>query len=323
MYRLQVYNAEYYMLWNDFVSRSKNGTFLFHRDFIEYHKDRFRDFSLLIFEGQKLVALLPANKADDVVYSHQGLTYGGLVINSNAKLANVVAILKAVLDYLNDNNVATLYTKTIPHIYHQIPAEELEYALFIANAKLVRRDAMSVIENTSAIKVASNRMEGVKKGIANNLKVQESDDFEDFWQQVLEPNLLAKHEAKPVHTVDEILKLKALFPNNIKLYTVSYKDKIAAGTVIFETDTVAHAQYISANADKGETGSLDFLYHHLITKVYADKKYFDFGISNEQQGRKLNQGLAFWKESFGARTIAHNFYEVQTADHHLLDTIFI
>jgi hypothetical protein len=290
---------------------------------MEYHKDRFQDFSLLIFEGQILVALLPANKVDNVLHSHHGLTYGGLVINTKAKLTNVVAIFKAVLAYLNNNNVATLCIKTIPHIYNKVPAEELEYALFVANAKLVRRDAMAVIESAFAIKVASNRMEGVKKGIANDLTVTESDDFEGFWQQVLEPNLLAKHEAKPVHTLNEILKLKALFPNNIKLYTVVYNNKIAAGTVIFETDTVAHAQYISAKADKGETGSLDFLYHHLITKVYADKKYFDFGISNEQQGRKLNRGLAFWKESFGARTVVHNFYEVQTANYHLLDTIFI
>lgn len=323
MYRVERYNAKYYNEWNNFVSASKNGTFLFHRDFMEYHSDRFHDFSLMVLEGQKLVALLPANRVKDILHSHQGLTYGGLIITAKTRLTAVVAIFKVVLQYLNQNDVATLYIKTIPRVYHKIPAEEINYALFITNAKLVRRDAMAVIENASAIKIASNRMEGVKKGIANNFTVQQSDDFECFWKQVLEPNLLARHDAAPVHTLAEILKLKNLFPNNIKLFTVSHNNQIAAGTVIFETDTVAHAQYISANADKGETGSLDFLYYHLITKIYAGKKYFDFGISNEQQGRKLNEGLSFWKESFGARTISHDFYEVQTANYCLLDTIFI
>jgi len=323
MYTVERYNAKYYNEWNNFVSASKNGTFLFHRDFMEYHSDRFTDFSLLIFEGQKLIALLPANTVENVVHSHQGLTYGGLIIAAKARLISVTAIFKVVLNYLCQNNIATLFIKTIPHIYHKQPAEEIDYALFITNAKLVRRDAMAVIENAWAIKIAANRLEGVKRGIAHNFIVQQSDNYEGFWQQVLEPNLLSRHDAKPVHTLAEILQLKKLFPQNIKLFTVLQNDKIAAGTVIFETETVAHAQYISANADKGETGSLDFLYHQLITKVYAGKKYFDFGISNEQQGRKLNEGLAFWKESFGARTIAHNFYEVQTANYHLLDTIFI
>lgn len=323
MYKVEVYSAAYYKQWNNFVSVSKNGTFLFYRDFMEYHSDRFHDFSLMIFEGQKLIALLPANKVANVVHSHQGLTYGGLLITAKTKLTDVVGVFKSILEYLHQNDITTLLIKAVPHIYHKIPAEEINYALFIANAKLVRRDAMAVIENASAIKIASNRMEGVKKGIANNFVVQQSDDYKSFWQQVLEPNLLARHHAAPVHTLAEIIHLKNIFPNNIKLFTVSHNNQIAAGTVIFETETVAHAQYISANADKGETGSLDFLYHHLVTKVYAGKKYFDFGISNEHNGRKLNQGLAFWKESYGARTISHEFYEVQTADYHLLDAIFI
>jgi hypothetical protein len=75
--------------------------------------------------------------------------------------------------------------------------------------------------------------------------------------------------------------------------------------------------------NKNELGSLDFLYHHLITSVFKEKRFFDFGISNEEQGEKLNEGLVFWKESFGASTIVHDFYEVETSNYGLLDMVLI
>ena len=98
---------------------------------------------------------------------------------------------------------------------------------------------------------------------------------------------------------------------------------IVAGTTVFVTDTVAHPQYISGNANKNELGSLDYLYGFLINTVFPDVHYFDFGISNEQQGLKLNQGLVFWKESFGARTVVQDFYEVDTKNYPLLNNVII
>lgn len=321
MYRIEKYNSSYHTQWNSFIEGSKNGTFLFNRDFMEYHSDRFEDFSLLIFENETLKAVLPANIAGGEVHSHQGLTYGGLIYNGKLRQASVIKIYSKLLEYLNTHNIAKLHVKPVPAFYHLIPAQEQEYALFLANSKLVRRDSLSVIENPARIKIAANRLEGVKKAAAHNLVIAEADDFTDFWTLVLEPNLRARHGVKPVHTLDEMQKLKILFPDNIKHYIVLHHGDIVAGAVLFETVSVAHVQYISATESKNELGSLDFLFHYLITDVYLDKKYFDFGISNEQHGRKLNEGLIFWKESFGARTIVHDFYEIDTANYHLLENV--
>jgi hypothetical protein len=321
MYTISVYSKEHNNKWNEFVAKSKNGTFLFHRDFMEYHSDRFKDFSLLVFRGQTLVALLPAHVRDNAVYSHWGLTYGGLILSEKIKLQEVIGVFREVLLFLKEGGVEKLYIKTIPHIYHRFPAEELEYALFLVNAKLIRRDSLAVIENSKLIKIASNRMEGVKRGITNGFKLKESHDPDFFWDNILIPALKNRHNATPVHTLEEIKRLKSLFPAAIRFLTVINDDGMAAGTVIFETDTVAHAQYIAANDDKNKTGSLDFLYHEIITKLYSGKKYFDFGISNEEQGRKLNSGLSFWKESFGARTVVHDFYEVETGNFGLLENV--
>ena len=73
------YESSYKPRWDDFVSKSKNGSFLFFRDYMEYHKDRFLDSSLLFFEEDDLVALMPANIAGDIFCGHAGLTFGGVM----------------------------------------------------------------------------------------------------------------------------------------------------------------------------------------------------------------------------------------------------
>jgi len=67
---------------------------------MEYHNDRFEDYSLLIHKNNKLVAVLPANKKEGTVYSHQGLTYGGLVISSKIKLPDYIVLFQEVLQFL-------------------------------------------------------------------------------------------------------------------------------------------------------------------------------------------------------------------------------
>ena len=47
---------------------------------MDYHNDRFKDHSLMVFKDDKLIALLPANIVDFNLRSHQGLTYGGFLL---------------------------------------------------------------------------------------------------------------------------------------------------------------------------------------------------------------------------------------------------
>ncbi|MCI9845887.1 GNAT family N-acetyltransferase [Flavobacterium pectinovorum] len=322
-YTVKKYSETDFKTWNSFIVQAKNATFLFHRDFMEYHKDRFEDYSLMVFEGEKLVAVLPANVSGETLYSHQGLTYGGLVYNEKLKLASVVTIFQKVLFFLNENNIQRIQLKLIPSIYHQKPAEELNYALFLLNAKLIRRDSLAVIDLSIPYSLSKIRRRGVKAGMSNGLVIKEVGGFAGFWNEVLIPNLAQKHQAKPVHSLEEITKLKTLFPEQIRQFNVYENDIIVGGTTIFESTTVAHSQYISGKENKNELGGLDLLFYHLITEVFKNKRFFDFGISNEDQGRKLNDGLSYWKESFGASSIVHDFYEVETANYGLLETILI
>lgn len=323
-YKILKYNSNHYSKWNNFVAKAKNATFLFHRDFMEYHSDRFEDFSLLIFdEKDTLKAIFPANISENKVYSHQGLTYGSIVIDASLKLEKFVTMYAEILHFLNENKIETINFKLFPSIYCSQPSDEIKYALFLSEAKLTRRDALVTIDLQSQFKIDSNRVEGVKRAKKLGLKIKKEINFSSFWNTVLIPNLEAKHQAKPVHTLAEIQILQEKFPNNIVQYNVYQEDEIIAGTTLFLDKKTVHAQYISAIGDKNQHGALDYLFHKLITEEFKDFSYFDFGISNENQGININKGLQYWKETFGARTFIQDFYEVETQNFVKLNQVFI
>lgn len=310
-------------LWDNFVKSAKNATFLFQRDFMEYHSDRFIDYSLLCFKDDELIAVLPANRKEDEVYSHQGLTYGGLVVDYRLRFSAFFKAFKTILDFLAENKVKSLYLKQLPEIYSSFPSEEMEYLHFILKSELVRTDVSSSLYLENELKYSKDRLAGVKRGEKSQLIVKEVNDFEEFWNEILIPNLLAKHNTRPTHSCKEITQLKSSFPKNIRQFNVYKGDEIVGGTTIFETDRVVHSQYMSAIKEKNSLGTLDFLHHYLFTKTFYNKAIFDFGISNENGGKNMNEGLLYWKEGFGARTKLYKQYKVSIANKELLNTIMI
>ena len=297
--------------WDDFVRESKNGTFLFFRDYMDYHRDRFDDNSLLVFDDkEKLLALLPANRKDDALFSHGGLTYGGFISGEHMKTATMWEIFRLTLDYLRENNLRKLIYKTVPNIYHLAPSEEDLYALFRSNAVLMRRDVSGTIDLSNKYDYQNRRSRAIKKAQKNNIVCRLSDDYSNFWQ-ILSENLADSHNAKPVHSLAEIKKLQSSFPDNIKLFAAFLNDEMIAGTLVYETEKVAHAQYIASSKDGQAIGGLDLLFHFLLTEIYDEKSFFDFGISTEDQGKYLNAGLMDFKEGFGARAIVYDAYEIK------------
>lgn len=299
--------------WNSFVETSKNGTFLFHRDYMDYHADRFVDSSLLFYKKGELVAVLPANyKAEEqTVYSHGGLTYGGLLLSDRITVADTMQVMACVVEWMKLTLGAKEWIyKPVPHIYHRAPAEEDLYALFRQEATLVARGVSASIANDHTLPMQELRRRGAKKAAASNVVYEESGALPVFWG-ILEEVLAGKHGCKPVHTVDEMEKLMRTFPQNIRLFVAKIDGRVVAGTLIYETEQVAHAQYIATSAEGRLVGALDGLFHYLITEVFAAKRYFDFGISTEQGGRYLNEGLAFQKEGFGARAVVYDTYSIK------------
>lgn len=296
-------------VWNQFVKTSKQGTFLLDRSYMDYHSDHFADHSLLIYRQDKLYALLPANERDHTLYSHQGLTYAGLLTTSKATTEDICQVFIAINAYLKSAGFQKVIYKAIPWIYHQIPAEEDLYAIVKeCHAHIAVRNIASVIDMSHSLKWRRDRHYGANKAATNGITIEESQDFPTFWQ-ILEDNLMLTYQAKPVHSLEEILLLKSRFPKQIRLYVAKQEEDVLGGTLLYLTPQVVHAQYISATPQGKHNHAIDAIFRKLLKEEYRDCQFFDFGTSNEDGGKVLNTSLIYQKEGFGGRGVVYDTYE--------------
>jgi uncharacterized protein YeaC (DUF1315 family) len=308
MIEIKRYEAKEKELWDNFVKGSKNGVFFFLRDYMEYHSDRFEDHSLIFLKNNKPVALLPANRSGDTLFSHAGLTFGGIITNRKMKTSLMLQIFDSLKEYLKERGFKKLLYKSIPHIYHLYPSEEDLYALFINNATLIKREVSSTIEMACKMPYSRNMRRNIKKVQDNKLSVKRSYDFSTF-MLLKEEQLFKKYGLTPTHTALEMEYLAGKFPDNIKLFAAEQNETMIGGVVIYENKNVIHAQYQEANELGMDLHVPSLLFDNLINQ-YSEKKYFDFGISTENNGFYLNEGLIDFKERFGARSTVYDSYEL-------------
>lgn len=305
------YEASLAGAWNAFNAGARNGHLLFDRGFMDYHADRFADASLMAFEGERLVGLAPANLSGETVWSHQGLTFGGLVVD-DARAVEVAAMLDACAAAWAGQGARTLVYKALPPIYQRRPAQEDLSWLFRRGARLVRRDLGTAIDLTEPGPVSSRRARGARKAAGAGVTFARSDRWSDYWA-VLESVLEARHGAAATHSLAEITLLAGRFPEAISLHTAEREGEVLAGVVMFRSGPVAHAQYIAAGEAGRALGALDGLFLHLIEGERGVRRWFDFGHSTTDQGHTLNEGLMRQKEEFGGGGVVHDVYELDLA----------
>lgn len=322
MYSLKPYSPQLEGDWEKALQSAINGTFLHSRNYLEYHGERFSDASLIIYRENMPVGIFPAHRNGEEIHSHQGLTYGGLVISFMLSLENILLMFRELLRYYAESGVRQVHIKDLPSIYVGSSTEWLPYLMFIVGGKVSRSDlTFAVPLPLDSDKYSKGRSWGIKKAHKKGLKVKETQDFRGFWEKVLIPNLWSRHQVQPVHSLEEIQCLANINNPLIRQFEVWDKDELVAGTTVFETTTTAHTQYISSTQQGKEISALDLLIHHLMVEVYSKKSFFDFGIVNMEQGRKINRGLMEWKESFGARPYVHLTYSLDPGNYHLLDGV--
>ena len=300
-----IYKSE----WNQFNKNSRNGTFLIQREFMEYHDIRFLDHSLLVFHMDRIIGVMPAHIEDNCFISHNGLTYGGFIFDNRMTAPLMMTIVKSLLDYLKGIGVNKLVYKSIPHIYHQQPSEEDVFALHQVGAVLKRCDLSSAIPIQRRLKFSKSKLDGLRKSRRAGIEVRETLDWDDYWSMLTQV-LADRHSIEPTHNISEMSYLAKIFPHNIKLYCAFEDNEIIAGLVVFVCGLTIHIQYM-ASSDRGrEVGGLDLIIDHILTCVFQDCRWLDFGISTTDQGTVLNSGLVRQKEMFGARSVIYAQYNL-------------
>jgi len=257
--------------WNSYLLDCKNGYFMFHRSFMDYHRDRFCDYSLVVYdEKRNISALFPANSSEDAIYSHQGLTFGGLLYSNRLSTAEVVDIMAGIVNFYRQDRYKVLYYKALPWIYHLLPAQEDIYALNLLKADLYKTEVSSSIINKKQLRLNKGKKWAINRAKKAGVAICIEDDYTNFWE-LLSTVLWENHEKRPVHTLSEISQLARSFPDNIKLVTARLDQVVHAGAVLFISDRVVHTQYM-ANSERGrDFGALDAVIEYVINS-YIDER---------------------------------------------------
>ncbi len=306
--RIVRYSEERKGEWDAFVKKAKNSLFMFLRDYMDYHSDRFADHSLLFYEEDELLAVLPANEAQGVLYSHQGLTFGGLLMGTEIRQYRVLECMELLVSYLKEGGFTRLVYKCVPHMYHSQPAEEDRYALFRSGAKLSEVTASTVVKLADPCKRTKGRKAQISRARREGVSVRLLDSAEDYRRfMALEDAVLQEHHnTHAVHSPEELWLLHSRFPEEIRLYGGFYEERLVAGCVLYCYPGLVHTQYMAADDTARQLGALDLVIDTVVSEYTGSAEWLDFGISTEEGGRILNEGLIAQKESFGGRT---NIYE--------------
>lgn len=297
--------------WDEFLENSINGHFMHYRNYMEYHSSRFIDHSLLFWEKNEICAIFPANQELDTLYSHQGLTFGGLLVSQKSDALFTLEAFNELKKYLSKNKINRLVYKRVPDIFNSDVFQDDLYALWRIGAKRTQVNLNSVVELRKENAYSKGRKSSIKKALRSGVSFRETRKFENFWKLVTD--VLKKHDATPTHTLQEISLLQKRFPEQIKLYVAFLDDALLAGCLCFVAHDYVHTQYLASSNEGKKYCALDGLIDHVMKK-YSEKTFFNFGISTEEGGTTLNEGLYQQKKGFGARATIFETYELQLND---------
>ncbi|MGB3605766.1 FemAB family protein [Psychroserpens sp.] len=267
---------------------------------MDYHQDRFKDFSLMVYKDKKIIAVLPANIVGTSLFSHQGLTYGGLYYTNDLSLEIKKNVLEHVILFLERNKIDFLVVKEAPTFYGNLNSKSLLPSSGMTKVDVMKEERVLAVDLGNPLKIHKTKLKHFRKNQANGFIIKEEDDFSPFWNKVLCPRLDQKHNTKPVHSLDEIVLLKARFPNLIKQFTIYFENKILAGITIFDKGEIVKSQY-GATTEMGEKlRAIEFLFITLIHQ-YRDegKTFFSMGTVSEANDLGYNKGLLKQKEELG------------------------
>lgn len=301
--------------WDTFVMKqSVNGTFLQTKNFLDYHGDRFEDASLILYKGNDtLVAVIPAcqliENGRKIFSAHCGSTFGGIVMSEAFyNIEHMDAVLTILEKYLRHKGFMEVHIKPASDIFAKQSGNLLYYFLFQRGYTTFEELSCYIDFRDYKDDIASNFSSGRRRDYKYSLKnelsfkmLQTSSEIEAFYE-ILCGNL-RKFDAKPVHTLEQMLEFKEhRLKDVVEFYGVFHEERMIAGSMVFLFgQAVFHTQYLAADQSCLKLFPMNFLDANLISTAHARGfRYFSFGTSTEDHGKILNKKLAEFKEGFGS-----------------------
>ncbi len=315
------YQSHLQKIWDDFIPKTSRGTFLHLRRYLDYHANRFEDYSLMFFNGAKLIGVLPAHRKNDQIFSHNGLTYGDFLIDTNIFIDKKIELVKQALLFLKKKGFKTLDIKTVPEIFHRQTDQSNEFIFNALGGNIQMLMPFFAFENSN-YSPNRNRKRSIRKALNFELKIYQNNKLiDDFWILVHQ-NLKNRYQAQPVHTIEEIRLLMQRFPEKILLFGLCKEQELSSGALVYLFDGTLHFQYVHSTLQKDSRNAVDFLIDQIFSQYQDKYRYFSLG-SSQVAPDQLNKSLVYWKESFGSKIFNQYFYSFNLQEIDLTNEILL
>lgn len=306
------------------MDSSTNGEFINTVKYLSYHPPgRFSEDSIYVEDvdsGMIKCVLMSASAKDDadVIVSHPGTTFAGLIFNSKDSVGEMAKVVDLVEAHYK-SNYKKIVLRTSHPCYSDQPNQKIDYMLLRKGYKfgftaLVNIIDLSKINTEDEIFGLYNcrKRNQVRKSINGNRFsfTQKENIPREIWMNMA-LNLDRKFDARPTHAYSEINELQHMFNEKIVPYaTYKANGDYGAFSLAYKFKNVFHTQYLDMNYDLSRENPNYFLLHHLIIEAIREGyRYFSLGGSTEKRGEYLNEGLFRFKSGFGGGSILLPQYE--------------
>ena len=318
MLTITKYNDILFDEWEKFISDSNNGTIFQKQAFLKYHINRkFVDGSLVIKNKSTIVAVVPAAIKKNILYSHPGSSYGGIVLSHSLDFKMIHDILKVIDEYCIAQKYKALFLINSPSIYQKKSDQSLDYLLQWNGFKQTELYISHAVDMSKTSDILSLLTKRKRRYINNNQELNSLTFEEEAYLDEFYDILIAskkKYNTTPTHSLDELIKLKDMFPQQIKLLVTRNENKIIGGSLIFFTnDNVALVFYntILEQYRESQIAMLQ-LYKCMEIAKKHNFQWIDFGVSHtpEQENPLTPKfSLIHFKEQFNAKGVLRIAYQ--------------
>ena len=315
---IREYTPDKREIWDNFVDCSNNGT-MFHKiRFLDYHPEgRFKFHNLMFYKGSELVALLPGGLKENntIFWSPVGASYGSFV-TKDIPFSLALEIVDSFMDYCRQNGIKEAFLIPPPLVYSINISQHLEYAMLYRKFDF----ELHYISHAIDLKFGENFLRHFDKTARKTLhkilreqkiRIEESNDYETF-NRILLANK-AKHNAKPTHSLEDMLKLRELLPENLRLYLVYYGNEPIAGSLLFLTNKKVVLCFYNMLLYEYEHLKPVYLimYETVRWAVENGYEWVDIGVSQDTQAddpMTPSLNLIYFKERFDAKGILRSTF---------------
>ncbi|MBU0650186.1 peptidoglycan bridge formation glycyltransferase FemA/FemB family protein [Patescibacteria group bacterium] len=325
---VQIANSLQDSNWDQFVDRSNNGTIFHKLSFLQYHpQERFNFHNLAFYEGNKLVAVLPGCVTEDIYKSPAGASYGGFV-TKNVGLETIEAVVDSFITYVKKCGIHEIFLTPAPRAYVKYPNELFEYVLrykgfvekyhLVSNITLITdlkaRGTLNESDEEILNFLSSMHRRAVRKSFKEGVFVEINDNLDEFYPILIDNK--KKFDTPPTHTLEEIKKLKLLFPNEIKLMLAYTPSRIAvAGLLLFICNRRTVLTFYIAHYYK-------YQHYRAVNRLFYEAlkwarnqnfSYLDLGVSMDtfsENPMEPSRKLIAFKEGINSRGMLRTCYHL-------------